>query len=594
MDLYQAGPRHSDSNRRIDAIAISRGIAFGTVVFLDTRPSDSVHERIEIDRVANEVTRFEQALQASTRELRHVAAENDFDPETPAAGIFAVHLSIIEDSSFVQRVASAIQEQMVNAEWAVSSVADHLRERQIAVMDDRFREKHLDIDDVAHRLIAALRNSVSPNFETCRKAVVVAAELRPSQVVAIARFAPAAFVTEHGGWTSHSSIIARELKIPMVSGVKDINTLAEGDRVEVNGNEGTVVVNPSWEHVADTWDDPESSAPRMPLAIESQDISETVTADGVRIIVRANADSVERFQPAQAIGAAGIGLFRSESLIGNRAELPSEDEQVDAYIAIADAAGQDGVRIRTFDIGPGHFDKTVEGNAALGLRAIRLSLADGAGFRTQIRALLRASANREISLILPMVSGLSEIESVRMVINDEIDRLSTEGVAVRRPALGAMIEVPSAVITIDQILQNVDFICLGTNDLVQYLLAVDRDNESVADWYQSLHPAVIRSMRSVLTAAADASKPAIICGEMAGSPFYVPILIGLGARELSINVNSIARISELIRSLEYVKCQELVAKLDAFTTAWKTEEFLRAAYSSGWPSVLTADLIKNN
>ncbi|MEJ7623093.1 MAG: phosphoenolpyruvate--protein phosphotransferase [Pyrinomonadaceae bacterium] len=587
--------RSSDSGRRIAAIAISRGIAFGNVVFLAAHESASVHERIDIDRVADEVTRFEKALQTSTRELRDVAAENDFDPETPAAAIFAVHLSIIEDSSFVQRVASAIQDQMVNAEWAVSSVADHLRERQIAVMDDRFRETHLDIDDVAHRIIAALRNSVIANFEMCRGAIVAAAELRPSQVVAIARFAPAAFVTEHGGWTSHSSIIARELRIPMVSGVKDIHTaFSESDRVEVNGYEGTVVVNPSREQVAKMREGTDSHVPGISRATEAQIQTETKTTDGVLIIVRANADSVGRFQSARVAGAAGIGLFRSESVIGDGTELPAEDEQVAAYTAIADAAGRDGVRIRTFDIGPGHFDKTVERNAALGLRAIRLSLAERSSFRIQIRALLRASADREIDLILPMVSGLREIEAAKSVIDDEFDRLADKGVPIRRPKLGAMIEVPSAVITIDQILRRVDFICLGTNDLVQYLLAVDRDNEAAADWYQSLHPAVIRALRTVLTAAAAAGKPAIVCGEMAGSPFYVPVLLGLGARELSINVNSVAQITGLIRSLDMSNCEELVAEIEAFTTAGDTEAFLRSSYATGWPSIVTTELLPGN
>jgi phosphotransferase system enzyme I (PtsI) len=394
---------------------------------------------------------------------------------------------------------------------------------------------------------------------------------------------PAALITERGGWTSHASILAREFKLPMVSGIAPLGqVVSHGDQVIVDGINGQLIVDPdngTLEHfrtispVADTGANASAIGPEL------------MTSDGVEIVLRANADSVSAYKFANACGANGIGLFRSESLLGRPGTIPVEDDQVAAYVRLADAAGDAGVRIRTFDIGleeSGHHRASTELNPSLGLRAIRLSLVETEGFRTQIRAILRASAGKNIDMILPMVSGVDEIIRSKEIIDAERDTLIKNGFELGSPRLGVMIELPSAVLTAPSIARHVDLLCLGTNDLVQYLLGVDRDNDAVAEWYQTLHPAVIASVADVLSAANEAKIPASVCGEMAGSPFYVPVLIGLGTSELSVNPNSISQVRNLIAGISAGEAAALVDEIRRLNTAREIECALREHYLKHW------------
>ncbi len=320
----------------------------------------------------------------------------------------------------------------------------------------------------------------------------------------------------------------------------------------------------------------------------------TSTKDGVEIVIRVNTDAPEIYRQARDQGASGVGLYRSEAIFDRMGSFPSEDEQFAAYTQIAAATGEAGVRIRTFDVGVGQLSgdaKVIERNPSLGLRSIRLSLTDQGYFRTQIRAILRASYGNSIDIVLPMISGVDEIFRLRSIIDEEKYELRAVGLPIGEPLLGAMIEVPSAVLTVNEIAQNVDLLCLGTNDLVQYLLAVDRDNESVADWYQTLHPAVIRSIREVVDAANNANIPLNICGEVAGSPFYTPLLIGLGARELSMNVNSIPNIRNLISGITCGEAAQLVDSISSCSTAAEIEDKLRAHYLENWSELFPSRLL---
>jgi len=572
MQFENESSMKTADERRIAAIALSRGVGVGSVVFYETGTRGVEKERIDENTVAAEVARFETAVKRSTRDLRTLAAENDFSADNPAAAIFAFHLSIIEDTSFIEKVTDAIQEQLVNAAWAVSSVADHYRERQIAVLDDRFREKQLDIQDVAERILTALDEPVESTLTDRQNAVIVSKELRPSQILEIADHNPAAIITERGGWTSHSAIVARKLQIPMVSGVKNLEeTFVGGERVMVDGYEGFIAFDPQFDVTVAISEIEENTTD-----VSTSTVS-TVTKDGVKIAIWANAEDVETYRTAEKSGAEGIALYRSEMLIGDRESLPSEEEQYEAYTAIADATGDHGVRIRTFDLETGHFDGRTEKNAALGLRSIRLSLRDDESFRVQIRAILRASFERNIAIVLPMVSGVAEIVTARALIDEVAESLRDEEIG--QPRIGAMIEIPSAVTTLDQIAPRVDFVCLGTNDLVQYMLAVDRDNDAVASWYQSLHPAVLRSICRVIAAGIEAGQPVVVCGEMAGSPFYVPVLIGLGARELSMNALSIGPVRKLMGQISIAECIQIAEKLELVEIAADAEDFLREYYS---------------
>jgi phosphotransferase system enzyme I (PtsI) len=405
---------------------------------------------------------------------------------------------------------------------------------------------------------------------------------------------PKAIITEHGGWTSHTFILAREINLPAVTGLKGIlRRLQTGDEAIIDGFNGEVILNPTPESIK-KYKFVETRYQESTFQ-KSESVKESLkTLDNYEITIRANIDLPEGYAKAKQSGAKGIGLYRSEFLFNQFKGFPSEQEQLKAYRKIATLAGADGVRIRTFDLSVEQLageNKEREKNPALGLRAIRLVLNYKREFRQQLRALLQASFDQKIDIVLPMISDVSEILQTKRIIEREKDRLRRKGVKTGSPRLGAMIEVPSAVIIADEIAREVDFFCLGTNDLVQYLLAVDRDNEAVADWFRTLHPAVIRSIKTVLSAAAKNSIPTTVCGEMAGSPVYVPILIGLGATELSMNVNSIARVRRTISNIAYEEARAIAENLQNCRTADEVEDQVRERYLEKWSHLFTAEIL---
>jgi phosphoenolpyruvate-protein phosphotransferase (PTS system enzyme I) len=578
------------TERRIPALAVSRGIGVGPVAFVADPADQPSREKVDQENIDSEVRRFRAAISTSIDELKELSGNNDRPGSEPISHILDVQLLIIEDA-YAEQIESIIREQRVNAEWAIKIFTDEHLAMQATIEDRHLREKQIDLKDVAERLLSALRglpHRVDPDRYSGK--VVVARELRPSAVMELARACPAAIIAERGGWTSHSSIIAREFRLPMVAGVRNIDKLLrEGDSVIVDGINGQIIVAASDSTVLGL----------TPAGTESEQYpsfssANTLTTDGIPVIIRANSDNVEAYAAAKRFGAEGIGLFRSESLMGNRGALPSEEEQLAAYIALADAAGHAGLIIRTFDIGIDELHDrkhSVERNPALGLRSLRLSLHDQDIFRTQIRAILRASYGRTIAVVLPMVSAVSDVRRSLALIEEEKYELQRAGLQHGQPRVGAMIEVPAAVLNIDAIVRKVDFLCLGTNDLVQYLLAVDRDNDQVADWYQSLHPAVIRAVSEVLSAGDRTGIPVQICGEIAGSAFYVPLLVGLGARELSMNVHSIRQVRHLLAGIDAAECSALAGEAARCETAEDAEELLRTYYVDNWITLFPSGLL---
>jgi phosphotransferase system enzyme I (PtsI) len=302
-----------------------------------------------------------------------------------------------------------------------------------------------------------------------------------------------------------------------------------------------------------------------------------------------NVDLPEVYKKAKKLGARGIGLYRSEFLFRRYKHYPTENQQYEAYREIAEFAGEDGVKIRTFDLGPEQVSGGSLGrekNPALGLRAIRLSLSDLKHFRTQLRAMIRAAKDTRIDILVPMVSGLRELGEVRELVAKESEALENRGIPIGTPRIGAMIEVPSAILLIDDIVAESDFIALGSNDLVQYLLAVDRDNEAVAGWFRTLHPAVIKAITAVIDSSTRGGKPLVMCGEMAGSPFYLPLLIGMGATELSMNANSIPRVRKLISGIAYQEAVELAREVIACRTADEAEGVLERHIAAKWSHLI--------
>lgn len=569
----------------LSARAVSRGVAVGRAICFFGRRRQYFRQSIPEDRIEKEVRRFRAAIRLAKRQLKKIPTEGD------SAKIFASHEMILDDRSFADRIESAIRSETVNAEWAVKTVSDGYVAQYKAIADDHIREKYIDIEDIAERILSALGGGDEAAIVPGADAVIVAAELRPSTLIELTANRPKAIVTEHGGWTSHTFILARELGLPAVTNVKGLlRRIRTGDELIVDGFNGTITINPTdadLERALREGDRLESSldAPRQ---------GPFKTLDGREIIIRANVDIPDVYARAKNFGARGIGLYRSEFLFNQYKGFPSEAEQIEAYRRIARQADGDPVRIRTFDLGVEQLagdSPEREKNPALGLRAIRLMLTNRDKFRTQLRALLQASHGCSIDIVIPMISDIGEIHKTRELLAAEKSDLEASGIAVGNPKIGAMIETPASVLIADEIAAEVEFFCLGTNDLVQYLLAVDRDNAAAADWFRTLHPAVIRSVRAVLGAASKHGIPAVVCGEMAGSPVYVALLIGLGARELSMNVNSMPRVTRTIEGIAYEEAKAIVAEVDQCRTADEVERLVAAKFTETWSHLFPSEFL---
>lgn len=567
---------------RMKATAVSRGVGIGPAVILPPFDLRTEQREIATSAISVEVERLTYAVERVRASLRDLACSPD--TSEPISGIFDTHLLILE--SFADKVVSEVRSKLISSEWAIDEVLKRTAERQASVTTEHLREKQVDLKDVAVSVLDELRQT--ERIKTTEGAVVVTRETRPSYVMEIARSNPAAIVSRRGGWTSHSAILARELGIPMVTGV-DTSRIHSGDLVRVDGFAGEVILRPESIDIG---------AAELTTHTNNSDIqtsihpAKTTTSDNVPIRIRVNKETLRSYETAVKAGALGIGLFRSESLIPRSGKLPSEDRQCAAYSEISEAVGESGVQIRTFDVGPEMLNgiSAAEQNPALGLRSIRLSLSEPGILITQLRALLRANTLGNISVVIPMVSGIEEILRFREILNATYGDLLAEGVIANLPKLGAMIEVPSAVLTVRDIAREVDFLCLGTNDLVQYLLAVDRDNDAVADWYQTLHPAVLRAIREVIDAGIDAGIPVTVCGEMAGSPFYVPLLIGLGVRDLSMRGNSIIPVRNLLKNVSAADAKEITETALLGKTASEIDSLLRSQYIDRWHDLFGAGI----
>jgi phosphoenolpyruvate-protein phosphotransferase (PTS system enzyme I) len=568
---------------RIRAQAVSRGIAVGKAVCLYGKRRQYFHTQITEDQIERELRRLRAAVRLAIRQLGKLHRKNGHGRTNNASGILEYHKMMLSDAALIGKIEERISTEHINAEWAVKLVTDEHLAQYRSIVDKRFRERRADLEDVTERLLSALGGGRRTSNHLEKGSIVIAREINPSTLIELSEYDPAGIITEHGGWTSHTFILAREMGVPAVTGVRRaLRRIQTGDDLIVDGFSGEIVVEPSGAAAEAVRTKIADVAALMPK-IDTTTIPQTL--DGRDIVIRANADIPGGYELARSFGARGVGLFRSEYIFNRFRGVPSEDEQYEAYSSIARMTRADGVRIRTFDFGSEELDEqpsTKCKNPALGLRAIRLSLEHETQFRDQIRALLRASFNTKIDIIVPMISDLSELRRVKVLIDDEKAALSKANVKTGTPRLGVMVEVPSTVFMIEEILDEADVICLGTNDLVQYLLAVDRDNEEVSSLFRTLSPAVIRAVNTVLDACSKRSIPCVACGEMAGSPYYVPILIGLGATELSMNPKSIPRVRRLISGIAYDEARELCRLITPCRTAAEVEDVNKQFIASHW------------
>lgn len=584
----RSSSRAGEQEARWHGLGVSDGIVVGRVLRVFGGTRHVYRATLEEKDVEKETLRLRAAIRMARMQLLAIKARAEKELGADHAYIFDAHLLMLEDRKLLEDVEKYIIEERANAEWAVKVAADRLLAVYAEIKDDYLRARGSDIEDVTQRILVALSGE-GPNYrQLTEDAVIVAEDLLPSAVAELDFEHARALATDGGGWTSHTAIIARGLRIPAVVGLRELHRHSRtGDRVVVDAQQGIVILHPS----SATIEHYKSVAASEPESRDatSEDRSKPLrTVDGKEITLRANVELPAEYADVRRFGARGIGLYRSEFLFSHRGAMPTEDEQYSAYIEVAEVAGEEGATIRLFDLGGdkmGTEPAGTERNPALGLRAIRFSLTHEDVLRTQVRAILRAAALGRVDIVVPMVSDVMDVRRAQRIINDERTRLEKEGTEVGAVRLGAMIEVPSAVLTADTIAREVDFFSLGTNDLVQYLLAVDRGNEDVAEWFRSLHPAVLQSIYRTLDAARKAFIPAVACGEMASTPVYAVILIGLGTTELSMTASSIPRVRRALEGIKFAEAQAIAFECLECETADDVEELVRIRFSEKWPQL---------
>lgn len=576
---------------RYQGLGVSEGIVIGQVLRMQEGTEHVYQWKIEPERLAAERQRLRTAAAEAGRQalsLKHEAEER-FGKDH--AYIFDAHLLLLEDEKLIGDIEDYITREQINAEWAVKVVGDRLLHLYSQFKDDYLRERSSDIDDVMQRLLVALSGDGPQDHKLSEDAVIVAQDLLPSAVANLDLEHVRALATDSGGWTSHTAILARGVGIPAVVGLRDFYRLTRtGDRIIVDSTRNQVILHPSsvtlkrYEAECAVYTNGRRSG-------QSTKTGPVRTKDGVEITLRANVEVPSEFDGVKKYGASGVGLYRSEFLLARRDGLVSEEQQFQAYQAIAKVAGEHGAVIRLFDLGGDNLRAQFqegEKNPALGLRAIRFVLSNEPIMRTQVRAIMRAAAQENLKIVLPMVSDVSDIKRAKVIIDEEAAKLKAAGVSFGPVKIGAMIEVPAAVFLADNIARIVDFFELGTNDLVQYTLAVDRGNDEVADWFRTLHPAVLRSIELSLKAAARAGIPAIVCGEMASTPAYVTLLVGLGATELSMTPSSIPRVRQTIPGIDAKNARLVVEECLTCDTADEVEALVRERFIEYWPTLFNS------
>ena len=541
----------------LQGLGVSPGVAIGRAVCLSIHHLEVYRIPIPAADVEAEVARFRDATLQTRIELEATRKRAHEQLGDGLAGIFEAQSMLLEDASFVNRVEERIRAEQVNAEWAVHKVSEEFLDRFENLESEHLRERGDDLRDVTRHLLRVLQGIAHHELsELGSDVIIVAHDLTPSEAVRLGRQHVVAFAIETGGPTSHTSIIARDLNIPLVTGLDGVTDLVtDDDPAIVDGTDGTVILHPLKGQLA------EYAGRKKRQGEQEQRLLETgplpcISRDGVAIELMANIDLPEELEDASRFGAAGLGLYRSEFLYIERApELPTEDDHVSTYRRLLDSMSPHPVLIRTFDLGGRKLAREVmatdEENPVLGLRGIRLTLARPHIFKTQLRGLFRAGVGRNLWIMLPMVSARDEILAFRAFAAEVMAELEGEGIEFSRDfKLGIMIEVPAAAMISDILAQEVDFFSIGTNDLIQYSLAVDRNNEHVSYLYRPLHPAILRMIRFVLDCARDSGVEVSMCGEMAGDQRYTALLLGMGLRRLSVSPRSIPEIKNQIRGLE--------------------------------------------
>jgi len=552
-------------SNKITGIAASDGYAHAPIYRL-IEP-DLTIEKVQVDNTDAEIERLHQAIEESKTEIeriRGIAAESLGEEE---AQVFDAHGMILNDPEMAEQVEEAIKAEGINAEAAYKEVTDNFISVFEGMEDNPYmQERAADIADVRKRVLASLLGVSLPNPATIdEEVIVVAHDLTPSDTAQLNKDYVKAFVTNVGGRTSHSAIMARSLEIPAIVGTGNVSReVSEGEMVIVDGREGEVITDPSTEEVTEYESRAKEFAELKAEWSKLQD-EPTMTADGKQLELAGNIGTPRDLDGVLDNGGEAIGLYRTEFLYMDSDELPTEDEQYKAYKEVLEGMDDKPVVVRTMDIGGDkelpYLDLPDEMNPFLGYRAIRVSLDQDEIFRTQIRALLRASVHGNLRIMFPMIATVAEFRDAKAIFEEEKANLENDGVDVSDTIqVGIMVEIPATAVLADQFAKEVDFFSIGTNDLIQYTMAADRMNEGVSYLYQPYNPSILRLVKNVIDAAHAEGKWAGMCGEMAGDQTAVPLLVGMGLDEFSMSATSILRTRSLMKTLDTSEMEELVDK----------------------------------
>lgn len=552
---------------QLKGIAAASGYAIGPAFIMQEQAQDVERKVIDASQVEAEVSRLQHAVNQAMAELEKIKDDTAAKLGEHHAEIFATHILVLQDEEFVGQALEKVRSESVNAEYALHEVAQQLIDIFSSMDSEYMRERAADFRDVSKRVLAALSGEKSASLNDFESPVVLFAhDLTPSDTAQLDRSKVAGFATNIGGRTSHSAIMARSMEIPAVVGLKNgTETVNNGDMIILDGARGLIIVHPDQDTIA-AYEERKQKFEKRQEEMKLYKDKPTVTADGKHVELVANIGNPEDALGARNNGAEGVGLFRTEFLYMGRDNFPTEEEQYQAYTTVAETLGKEKpVVIRTLDIGGDkelpYLELPHEMNPFLGYRAIRICLDQVDLFKTQLRAILRASVHGNIKMMYPMIATLAELRQANAILDETKAELDKEGIAYNKDMeVGMMVEIPAAAIIADQLAKEVDFFSIGTNDLVQYTMAADRMNEKVSHLTQPFNPAVLRLIRMVIDAAHKEGKWAGMCGEMAGNLTAIPILLGLGLDEFSMSASSVLPARVLLSRLSREDMQDIAAQ----------------------------------
>jgi len=565
----------------IKGIGASPGISIGKAFLYNTEDISIPEYALEDQELlSKEMDRFKEAVQRSIEDLKDI--QKNPDANGVESSFIEAHILMLEDQEFENKIFSRLKQYKKNIEWTVSKVSSEFWAKLSSLDDEYLKERALDIRDVYQRVISHLLDKDKVSLENLHEPIIlVTPSLLPSDAVSMNKRFVHGIAMDSGGRTSHTAIVARSFEIPAVLGTGDITKKVQnGQTLIVDGSTGVVVIDPT-DEILELYQNKQREFQRMESELLILGELSAETRDGKLILLKANIEVPEEVEGVIAHRADGIGLYRSEFLFLKQGASHSEEDQFQAYRSVLEGMQNLPVTIRTIDLGGDKLSPNSlspgESNPILGWRAIRYCLDHKDVFKIQLRALLRASVYGDLRIMFPMISGIEELEAALSILEEVKEDLAQEKIAFKRDVpVGTMIEVPSAALTSDILARRVDFFSIGTNDLIQYTIAVDRGNEKIAYLYEPYHPGVLRLIRTVIENAHSKGIPVGMCGEMAGDPHAALVLLGLGLDEFSMSASAIPKVKKILRSFSFSEAEEVVGKVLEMRTSRDIEEFIRS------------------